>query len=64
MMYADDTVKYVREKDADARLTATVEKVTEWLSLSCRILNTGKTVTMHFSKQSNLNVTPVKVGKQ
>lgn len=45
LMYADDTVIFTHGKDAEtvaAKLTATMEKIAEWLSQSCLTLNTEK----------------------
>ena len=61
LRYADDTVIFTHGKDADvvaAKRSATLEKVTEWLNLSCLTLNTEKTVARLFSKHRNQNVHP------
>ena len=68
LRYAGDTVIFTHGKDADvvaAKRSATLEKVTEWLNLSCLTLNTEKTVAMFFSKRRNQNVHPnIYVGGQ
>ncbi len=67
-MRANDTAIYGHGKDAwvvAAKLSAAMETVSEWLSLSCLTLNIERTVAMHFSKLRNQSVCPDKcVGGQ
>jgi len=51
-MYADDTVVYTHAKtreQAALKLTAALNKVSDWLNHSCLTLNVSKTVAMYFS---------------
>ncbi len=50
-MYADDTVvyTYARQKNAAIKLTAALNKVSDWLCHSFLTLNASKTVGMYFS---------------
>ncbi len=51
-MYADDTVVYTYAKtkeQAAIKLTAALNKVSDWLCHSCLSLNMSKTVGMYFS---------------
>ncbi len=51
-MYADDTVVYTHAKtkeQAAIKLTAALNKVSDWLCHSCLSLNTSKTVGIYFS---------------
>ncbi len=59
-MYADDTVLYTHAKTAELaakKLTAAMERITEWLDQSCLSLNISKTKGMFFSKTTGLSVT-------
>ncbi len=53
-MYADDAVIFIHGKDAKTiatNLTNALTKVQNWLSQTCLILNTKKTVVMMFTKK-------------
>ena len=58
-MYADDTVLYVHGKDPEqisAKLTSTMENVTELVSYSYLTLNVENTVTMYFLSRQKQRV--------
>lgn len=53
-MYADDAVLFIHGKNTEETssvLTSAMTKVQDWLSNSCLMLNTKKTVCMTFSKR-------------
>ena len=60
-MYADDTVIYTHAKNreqAASKLTAVLNKVSDWLTSSCLTLNVSKTVGMYFSNKRNAQQQP------
>lgn len=61
-MYADDTVIYVHAKSkqhAASLLSGAMEKIADWMTYSCLILNYSKTVSMYFSIRGSSCTPPV-----
>lgn len=60
IMYADDTVIFTfgeNELEVADKLSKEMEKVAEWLQMSCLTLNVDKTVSMLFSNKHKLQQT-------